>query len=612
MDTFLGKSLQGGKYTLDQPLGEGGFGITFKATHHYLGQTVVIKTLNPSIRDDPRFAQLNERFQDEGRRLAKCVHPNIVRVSDFFVEEGVPYLVMDYIPGRTLEAVVFPANPLAEAIAIHYIRQIGAALQVVHHNGLLHRDVKPQNIILRDNSQEVVLIDFGISREFTPGATQTHTSILSEGYAPVEQYMAQAQRTPATDVYGLAATLYAMLTAQIPVASVLRNRQTMPAPRDLRPELSAQINQAVMRGMAVESAYRPPTVAEWLALLPDAQSLGGTPVATGQPAGGSTSAMPTLAVSPRANPTVPTPSPVLSPSPSPGFSPAPSPIPVSGPDPALSNFPTLAVSPRYGGPPPVTPTAAVPLSPAGASPRRSSVLPGLAILGVVAIAVISAAGVAAVWLRSQQIATTPSASPSVSATPVPSTAPSDSDRPTPTPSPTPTPAVTDYSPAPAPLPSPAPIPSPSPPSSNPPSNPPGNARLTRSVPGIAPGATADAVQERLGQPSQAGDGYWPNTRTEQYDWVPGLVTLAYIYDRDSNQIKQSEVSFAQAVDPLVIRVALNNMLDGGLNAAIENGLAQVRSRETNRYTFERRGFEGVIERDSRDRIYVGVWQADFH
>ncbi|HEY9647600.1 MAG TPA: protein kinase [Chroococcidiopsis sp.] len=610
MDTFLGKSLQSGKYSLDQPLGEGGFGITFKATHHYLGQTVVIKTLNPSIRNDPRFAQLNERFQDEGRRLAKCVHPNIVRVSDFFVEEGVPYLVMDYIPGRTLEAVVFPANPLAEAIAIHYIRQIGAALQVVHHNGLLHRDVKPQNIILRDNSQEVVLIDFGIAREFTPGATQTHTSILSEGYAPVEQYMAQAQRTPATDVYGLAATLYAMLTAQIPVASVLRNRQTMPAPRDLRPELSAQINQAVMRGMAVESTYRPPTVAEWLALLPDAQSLGAAPVATGQPAGGSTSAMPTLAVSPRANPTVPAPTP--SPAPFPGASPAPSPV-TPGPDPALSNFPTLAVSPRYGGPP-VTPTAAVPPSPAGRSQHRSSALPGLAILGVVAIAVISAVAVAAVWLRSQQIATTPSASPSASAPPLPSTAPSASDRPTPTPSPTPTPDVPDYSPAPAP--SPTPIPSPSPPSSNSPgnssSNPPGNARLTRSVPGIAPGATAEDVQERLGSPSQVGDGYWPNTRTEQYDWVPGLVTLAYIYDRDSNQVKQSEVSFAQAVDPLVIRVALNNMLDGGLNPGIENGLAQVRSRQTNRYTFERRGFEGVIERDSRDRIYVGVWQAGFH
>ncbi|MGC8712799.1 MAG: serine/threonine protein kinase, partial [Leptodesmis sp.] len=252
MNLLIGKALQGGKYTLDELLGEGGFGVTFKATHHYLGQIVVIKTLNPSSQRNLEFSQVQRQFQEEGRRLALCIHPNIVRVNDFFVEEGMPFLVMDYVPGETLEAVVFPDKPLPEAIAIHYIRQIGAALQVVHANGLLHRDVKPQNIIRRRGTHEVVLIDFGIAREFTLGTTQTHTSIISSGYAPIEQYMAQAKRTPATDVYGLAATLYSLLTAQLPVASILRDRQPMPAPRDLRPELTAAVNQAVLRGMAIE------------------------------------------------------------------------------------------------------------------------------------------------------------------------------------------------------------------------------------------------------------------------------------------------------------------------------------------------------------------------
>jgi serine/threonine-protein kinase len=271
MHTLIGKTLQGGKYTLDQVIGQGGFGITFRATHHLLGQTVVIKTLNGLAEPNPqKFDALRRRFQDEARRLALCLHPNIVRVNDFFLEDGLPYLVMDYVPGQTLQEMVFPDRPLPESTAIHYIRQIGDALRLVHANGLLHRDVKPENIILKQGTQQVILIDFGIAREFNADRTQTHTSFLSAGYAPIEQYFPQEKRTPATDVYGLAATLYALLTAQVPVASVLRDRQPMPAPQELRPELSATANQAVMRGMAVEVKYRPETIDQWLALLPAA------------------------------------------------------------------------------------------------------------------------------------------------------------------------------------------------------------------------------------------------------------------------------------------------------------------------------------------------------
>ncbi|MDZ7965361.1 MAG: protein kinase [Nostoc sp. DedSLP03] len=274
---LAGTILQDGKYTLIQEIGRGGFGITFKATHQYLGQEVVMKTINERLRQHPDFAKFERQFQDEARRLATCIHPNIVRVSDFFVEAGLPYMVMEYIPGETLgDAFVLPGITLPEATAIHYIRQIGAALQVVHNNGLLHRDVKPDNIILRQGTQEVILIDFGIAREFNGGVRQTHTGLVSEGYSPIEQYMTQAARTPATDVYGLAATLYALLTAQVPMPALLRDREQMPSPRELQPHLSAAVNQAVMRGMAVESRFRPATVAEWLQLLPG-NGVNGTP-----------------------------------------------------------------------------------------------------------------------------------------------------------------------------------------------------------------------------------------------------------------------------------------------------------------------------------------------
>ena len=297
---LTGTTLQGGKYTLTQEIGRGGFGITFTATHRYLNQVVVIKTLNQKLQKHPDFDVFGSQFQDEARRLATCIHPNIVRVSDFFVEDELPYMVMEYIPGETLgEAHVLTGIPLSEDFAIHYIRQIGAALQVVHQNALLHRDIKPDNIILREGTQEVVLIDFGIAREFNSGVKQTHTGIVSEGYSPIEQYLSQAPRTPATDVYGLAATLYALLTAQTPIPSLLRDREQMASPRELQPHLSAAVNQAVMRGMAVEARFRPQTVADWLYLLPGAQ--GGFALTQPIP----TSAVPTIDLSIEEPPVIP-------------------------------------------------------------------------------------------------------------------------------------------------------------------------------------------------------------------------------------------------------------------------------------------------------------------
>lgn len=272
MESLTGKTLQGGKYTLDKELGRGGFGITYKATHQLLGQTVVIKTLNPALHHHREFESFQEKFQDEARRLALCFHPNIVRVSDFFNEAGLTYMVMEYIPGPTLDQRVFPNHPLPEAEAIHYTRQVGEALKVIHQQGLLHRDVKPQNLILRQGTDQVVLIDFGIAREFTPDTVQTHTNLISPGYAPLEQYLSKEKRTPATDVYGLAATLYSLLTARTPVASVLRDRESMPEPRALQPQLSKAVNQAVLQGMAIEAHHRPPTIADWLALLPSPQT----------------------------------------------------------------------------------------------------------------------------------------------------------------------------------------------------------------------------------------------------------------------------------------------------------------------------------------------------
>lgn len=555
MNTFVGKALQGGKYTLDQVLGQGGFGITFRATHHYLQKTVVIKTLNPNSQTNGQFDLIQRQFQDEGRRLALCLHPNIVQVNDFFIEDGLPYLVMEYIAGKTLEELVFPDRPLPEAIAIHYIRQVAAALQVVHQNGLLHRDVKPQNIMLRDGTQDVVLIDFGIAREFTLGMTQTHTSIISAGYAPIEQYMAQAQRTPATDIYGLAATLYALITAAVPVASVLRDRQPMPAPRDLFPELSAAVNQAVMRGMAVDAQYRPATIAEWLALLPDSEA---------HPAvmKSGTAASSQASVSRMA--TVP-------------ISPGHSPQPLAGIAAPVSPPPTL---------------------------KPSRVSPWLWV-GLAALGSALATGLGAIWFYSRQTASQLNSEPAISqSTPVPdrSTAPSDSPSLEPVPEPSPT----------------QPVLVPTPPSSSA-----GKPVSTQSstdslptnapnVPGFPTGTSETTIRQKLGDPTKSGYGYWGNTRSVLYDLVPNQVTLGFLYDNDTGEVRQSEASFSQSIDRSVMKTALAEMLGGRMDRSIEQGLMDVWKWRSNNYSFTTGDLKGVIERNERDRIYIGVWDADLH
>ncbi|MEK0192700.1 serine/threonine protein kinase, partial [Microcoleus anatoxicus PTRS1] len=106
-------------------------------------------------------------------------------------------------------------------------------------------------------------------------------------------------------------------------------------------------------------------------------------------------------------------------------------------------------------------------------------------------------------------------------------------------------------------------------------------------------------------------GYWPNTRTALYDLVPNQITLGYIYDRDSGQLVQTEGSFAQSVDDLVVRTALNGML-GGADRDIMQGFRDVQQRRKSRFTFRKRALKGTIERNERDRIYIGVWDENLH
>ncbi|QLE42135.1 protein kinase [Nostoc sp. C052] len=270
-----GKSLFGGRYIIESQLGEGGIGITYLARNQR-NQQRVIKTLKEEILNHPAWIlhrnKLRQDFRDEAVRLAVCHHPHIVQIETIFDEGNFPCMVMDYIEGEDLGQRLKRIGVLSEAEALLYIRQIGSALTLIHSKGLLHRDLKPRNIMIRIDKPEAVLIDFGIAREFIPNVIQRHTVYRTPGFAPPEQYEAEAPRGEYIDIYALAATLYNLLTAVVPTsADDRRHNINLEPPQYFNSNISNRVNQAILCGMDLESTYRPQSVQEWLDLLgPDA------------------------------------------------------------------------------------------------------------------------------------------------------------------------------------------------------------------------------------------------------------------------------------------------------------------------------------------------------
>jgi tetratricopeptide (TPR) repeat protein len=211
------------------------------------------------------------RFQREVGAMLRLRHPNIVSVIDAGAEQGVPYLVMELIDGDTLEQRLLRGGPLDPRIAAGLTRTLALALQHVHDQGLLHRDLKPANVLLRADGVPL-LTDFGLTRELDPQATQnlsqTGAIIGTPGFCPPEQARGDKQVGPAADVYGLGATLYAMLTVHAPfegesLLGILEATvsEPPPPPSKLRPGIPARLEQVCLRCLAKDPAERPRSAA---------------------------------------------------------------------------------------------------------------------------------------------------------------------------------------------------------------------------------------------------------------------------------------------------------------------------------------------------------------
>jgi eukaryotic-like serine/threonine-protein kinase len=267
MALIPGQQLQKGKYTIEKELGRGRVGITYLANRSD-GERRAIKILNPDVLASLNVIErerLESKFWEEAVKLAKCSGTHhIVRIDTPFIEGTVAYLPMEYLDGNSLADR--GQRILSEEKALDYIRQIGEALAVVHQQGLVHCDIHPGNIILRQ-SREPVLIDFGSAKLLKPH-TMTVTTTINESFAPYEQ-RAGSNPQPTLDVYGLAATLYFAITGQKPQAAIDRKMygDTLIPPKQHRSELSDWLNRAIIKGMALESKDRPSSMQAWVDLL---------------------------------------------------------------------------------------------------------------------------------------------------------------------------------------------------------------------------------------------------------------------------------------------------------------------------------------------------------
>ncbi|XHL94227.1 MAG: FHA domain-containing serine/threonine-protein kinase [Microcoleus anatoxicus] len=275
-----GTLLKQGHYQIEKTLGEGGFGITYKATDLTSSVNVAIKELWPykAIRQGTSISwpdaitlqskqQQLSNFQIEAHYLSKCVHPNIAKVYDWFEENNTAYIVMELISGKSLYQILQDDQPLLEERVKRYMIQIAEGLKVVHSHNLLHRGIKPDNILI-DDRDRAVLIDFGEAREFIPGITSKMDVTLTPGYAPLEQYSYNAKRWPATDIYALCASMYELLTGQLPAGATDRiPSETLVPPRQLRPDLSPFIEQIILTGMRMKVEERFQTADELIKVL---------------------------------------------------------------------------------------------------------------------------------------------------------------------------------------------------------------------------------------------------------------------------------------------------------------------------------------------------------
>ncbi|MEH2417731.1 protein kinase domain-containing protein [Nostoc sp.] len=615
-------TLLNNRYQVIQVIGAGGFGETFLAedVHMPSRRRCVIKQLKPITNNDPQTYQIiQQRFEREAATLEYLGESSqqIPKLYAYFSENGQFYLVQEWIHGQTLTKIVEAKGFESETAVRQILLSLLPVLDYVHSKGIIHRDIKPENIILRSVDGKPVLIDFGAVKETirsvvnSPGYPTRSLVIGTPGYMPSEQ--AVGRPVYSTDIYSLGLTAIYLLTGKHPqeLQTDLKTGEILW--QQHAPNVSSQLAGVLNQAIKPHAGDRYSTASKMLHALQSASNISPELVANistviSSPTGTSTRQTQAL-YSPQKNSVlakltkgIPAPnrsgnwqkSAVIVGSlliggllgavaissitrqqqPETTIATSPTRSPESLPStPASGDLPVSSQT----SPVPVVPTSP-PLQPVTSDPLPTSNSPNSPVVS-----------------RPQ-----PKNKPVILDTP----APVEVSTPQPEPEKEAMPALDNASPVPTPE-----------PRSTPQKKPRSKLAATssrESVPAFPTGTPRNIVEATLGKPNQDLRGAWGKTRAVVYKLVPDKIDLGYLFDRNSKVLRQTEVSFAESVDPQVMETTLNGMLDGQATEEIKQGLKQVQQRQSDNFSFKNGSVKGQIIRQQCDFIYISIWDVDLH
>ena len=283
MNVLTGQSL--GRYHILEPLGEGGMAVVYKAFDTHLEHEVAVKVIRTEQISPAALSRALNRFEREAKAVAKLDHPNIVKVMDYGDHEGSPYLVMPYLPGGTLKQYLKEHGRMAWKDAAHLLIPIAEALDYAHEQKLIHRDVKPSNILLTAKGRPM-LTDFGVAKiiddEMTQDLTGTSATVGTPEYMAPEQVVSKTVDHRA-DIYALGVVYYEMVTgrrpyeADTPMAVLFKHASApLPRPKDLAPDLPDEVEQVLLKALAKRPEDRYQDMGTFAAAL-ERETPGGVP-----------------------------------------------------------------------------------------------------------------------------------------------------------------------------------------------------------------------------------------------------------------------------------------------------------------------------------------------
>lgn len=580
-------TLLNNRYQVIQVLGAGGFGETFLAEDTYMPsrRRCVIKQLKP-ISNDPQIYQIiQQRFEREAATLEYLGEANdqIPKLFAYFSENGLFYLVQEWVHGQTLTNVIQSQGQLRENTVRDILLSLLSVLDYVHSKGIIHRDIKPDNIILREIDNKPVLIDFGAVKEtirttINAAGHPTQSLVIgTPGFMPSEQ--AIGRPVYATDIYSLGLTAIYLLTGKYPQELKTNSHTGQVIWQEYAGGISPQLAMVLTQAIEPRASDRFTTANKMLYAV-------NSGIATAPPINHTTQTAATIRITPAA------PTPPIS-------SPAQNPVIKTGNNPQIWQKPAVIIG---------------------------SVMVG-SLMGAMAISSINRPETTNSIVTNSSVTETPTPTPIITNTPISEATLS----PTPSILPEPTESIPENTPTPSIESTPQPeikneqeqtsvVPTPEP-------------TLTiketlkkkskekhdqvvtniikETVPAFPTGTSRSVVEEKLGKKKDLR-GLWGNTRAVTYKIVPDKIDVGYLFDKKTGTLKQTEAAFASSVEPEVMQTTLNGLLNGEATAEIKQGLEQVQQRQIDNFTFSKGGVKGQIIRQNCDFIYISIWDADLH